>query len=35
MGADQYDPCYCLLVAGHDGECKCSHTIDDGATDAV
>lgn len=29
MGVYQYDPCYCILDIGHDGECKCSHTIND------
>ena len=29
MGVDQYDPCYCLLPAGHKDDCKCEHTIKD------
>lgn len=26
MGADQWDgPCPCILIAGHDGVCRCDH----------
>lgn len=26
MSPDQYDPCQCLLAAGHEGEHECEHT---------
>jgi hypothetical protein len=26
MGTYQIDPCRCVLVNGHDGECQCEHT---------
>lgn len=28
MGLDQWDQCYCLLLPGHDGSCRCKHHLD-------
>lgn len=27
MGVDQWDPCACVLPAGHDGDCACRHDL--------
>ena len=27
MSRDQFDPCPCVLEPGHEGICKCDHTI--------
>ena len=29
MGVDQYGPCYCIRLKGHDGDCWCAHTKPD------
>lgn len=27
LGPDQSDPCYCVRLKGHDGECACEHNL--------
>lgn len=33
LGSDQWDPCYCLLINLHIGDCKCKHMLEEDSDD--